>query len=409
MNSNKTLRLGGGIIITTILTLGLSISVQNLLAAWLAPTGNPPSSNIARPIHTGTESQIKGGSLVVDGDFNAGWNNSNGYQLSVDSVGKIINVGGNSLSLNQINSNYFYIDSHKGIQLRLDKDDNDANATFQINNGSNNTVFGVDESGIINLGSESGSTIKFIGRQALGPNTGSRFSSGEIKSFLYNTDDYIRGKIIFRVYEGNLGMRDAVIIDQLQRVGIGLADNTEPSAQLDIKSNASFEQYAATIDNPNINAPNQNALYVHTGHTNNNAILIKADAGNNNRFIVRADGAVGIGVNNPSEKLDVNGKTKTTNFQMTNGAGAGKVLTSDANGNASWSDSGGYVSGGLYGYCTQQYSGDWNGDNYTAYPSNCNNVKQPASCNTACSCPNGFTPVAFGVSPNTHPVACYKD
>ncbi len=45
---------------------------------------------------------------------------------------------------------------------------------------------------------------------------------------------------------------------------------------------------------------------------------------------------VGIGTNTPSEKLEVDGKTKTTNFQMTNGAANGYTLTSDANGNATW-------------------------------------------------------------------------
>ncbi|NMH28643.1 beta strand repeat-containing protein [Flavobacterium silvaticum] len=35
-------------------------------------------------------------------------------------------------------------------------------------------------------------------------------------------------------------------------------------------------------------------------------------------------------------KLDVTGKTKTTNFQMTNGAASGYMLQSDATGNASW-------------------------------------------------------------------------
>jgi hypothetical protein len=53
-------------------------------------------------------------------------------------------------------------------------------------------------------------------------------------------------------------------------------------------------------------------------------------------------GFVGIGTESPSEKLDVSGKTKTTNFQMTSGATSGYVLTSDASGNASWQN--------LYGY-----------------------------------------------------------
>ena len=57
-------------------------------------------------------------------------------------------------------------------------------------------------------------------------------------------------------------------------------------------------------------------------------------------------GTVGIGTTTPSEKLDVSGKTKTTNFQMTSGATNGYVLTSDASGNASWqaSTGGGGVS-----------------------------------------------------------------
>ena len=47
-------------------------------------------------------------------------------------------------------------------------------------------------------------------------------------------------------------------------------------------------------------------------------------------------GTVGIGVAVPTEKLEVSGKTKTTNLQVTNGAGMSRVLTSDAAGNASW-------------------------------------------------------------------------
>jgi hypothetical protein len=47
---------------------------------------------------------------------------------------------------------------------------------------------------------------------------------------------------------------------------------------------------------------------------------------------------IGIGTSAPTEKLDVNGKTKTTNFQMTNSATSGYVLQSDATGNGSWVD-----------------------------------------------------------------------
>ena len=45
---------------------------------------------------------------------------------------------------------------------------------------------------------------------------------------------------------------------------------------------------------------------------------------------------VGIGQSVPSERLDVNGNIKTNGFIMPSGANNGYVLTSDANGNASW-------------------------------------------------------------------------
>ncbi len=49
-------------------------------------------------------------------------------------------------------------------------------------------------------------------------------------------------------------------------------------------------------------------------------------------------GTVGIGLTNPdaATKLDVNGKLKTSTFQMTTGATNGYILTSDASGNATW-------------------------------------------------------------------------
>lgn len=47
---------------------------------------------------------------------------------------------------------------------------------------------------------------------------------------------------------------------------------------------------------------------------------------------------VGIGTDSPATKLDVNGVTSTDGFAMATGAGAGKVLTSDAGGTGTWQD-----------------------------------------------------------------------
>jgi hypothetical protein len=54
------------------LTLGLSISFQSLLAAWTAPTANPPTCapgnpGCDAPINTGSATQFKAGSFEADG------------------------------------------------------------------------------------------------------------------------------------------------------------------------------------------------------------------------------------------------------------------------------------------------------------------------------------------------------
>jgi len=52
-----------------ILTLGLSISFQSLLAAWTAPTATPPDANVGEPINSGPGNQIKTGGLGLGGTF----------------------------------------------------------------------------------------------------------------------------------------------------------------------------------------------------------------------------------------------------------------------------------------------------------------------------------------------------
>lgn len=54
-------------IILIILTLGVSISFQSLLAAWVAPTQIPPNANAPAPINEGTGQQLKFGKLVTGG------------------------------------------------------------------------------------------------------------------------------------------------------------------------------------------------------------------------------------------------------------------------------------------------------------------------------------------------------
>jgi hypothetical protein len=69
------------------------------------------------------------------------------------------------------------------------------------------------------------------------------------------------------------------------------------------------------------------------------------------KMTVLGNGDIGIGTSTPTEKLDVSGKTKTINFQMTSGATNGYILTSDGSGNASWSPQSG-ITGSTNTYVT---------------------------------------------------------
>ncbi|MGC4130468.1 MAG: hypothetical protein QM564_13170 [Bergeyella sp.] len=79
---------------------------------------------------------------------------------------------------------------------------------------------------------------------------------------------------------------------------------------------------------------NSGSAYVQT--SSDHDLRFATNNGNAQMTLQKTTGNLGIGTTTPTEKLDVNGKTRTTNFQMTNGAGEGKVLTSDAGGNATW-------------------------------------------------------------------------
>lgn len=66
------------------------------------------------------------------------------------------------------------------------------------------------------------------------------------------------------------------------------------------------------------------------------------------RLFVAGAGNVGIGTTSPAELLDVNGKTKTSTFQLTTGAASNYILKSDASGNGTWASVSSVVGNTLY-------------------------------------------------------------
>jgi hypothetical protein len=72
---------------------------------------------------------------------------------------------------------------------------------------------------------------------------------------------------------------------------------------------------------------------------------LQVEGSTGNKVTVMDNGNVGIGTTTPSQKLEVIGTTKTDALQVVTGAGAGKVLTSDAAGLATWATPSGGAAG----------------------------------------------------------------
>ena len=142
-------------------------------------------------------------------------------------------------------------------------------------------------------------------------------------------------RLLLSVNQSNRLNRVAVI-DTTNTAGIemGFRGSTEPSFPGYGKQGDSFIRAGNNSNGLNIieapTSPFENYIRFFAGQNANTTPDIHIQGTGPTR------GFVGINNITPTERLDVVGKTKTTDFQMTNGATNGYVLTSDSLGNASW-------------------------------------------------------------------------
>jgi len=139
-------------------------------------------------------------------------------------------------------------------------------------------------------------------------------------------------------------------VQQNGNVGIG---TTSPGELLDIYDASPAADRAVRIRNAT-NAASEHGLYVSTARDANDAYIFQASSngGTTSRFYIRADGNVGIGTTGPTAQLHTTGTLRFT------GAGtpaAGRVLTTDVSGNATWQDPPAVPANNVTGSGTQNY------------------------------------------------------
>ena len=199
-------------------------------------------------------------------------------------------------------------------------------AAMNTNTVSLGTVAGFFQGGIIVRGKTDVSNASAI--------LATNFSS--VPLFVVRND----GKVGVGVGGNPIAKFDVSSADNSPVIGIANTNSANTNAAIDITSNSfNFLNMVTTATNANVNVnanPTGNGnLQFTSGNSVNNGISFVTNS--TTRMAIKGDGKVGINTAAPTATLDVNGT-----FKLVDGTqAAGKVLTSDASGNASWQTAGG--------------------------------------------------------------------
>ncbi len=153
----------------------------------------------------------------------------------------------------------------------------------------------------------------------------------------YGLNSYDNG--LFSIFDMKAASAARFVIDPNGNIGIG---TSTPLALLHVNGNIRANGLLLNNGSNGI-AASCVATHIYNSCGTNGFITLgftntsKANTASSDPFTIKQlTNAIGIRNNNPVEALDVIGNVKTTGLIVPTGAGAGKVLTSDASGVASW-------------------------------------------------------------------------
>jgi hypothetical protein len=264
-----------------------------------------------------------------------------------------------------------------------------SNALFNLTTASNNTAIGVDAgsyfSNVSNINA-TGTNGVYLGYRALpsadaltneivigansngnGSNTVTIGNSSIISNYLRGTVNVNTGTLTATQAVNVVGSVNDFLEFNIQNTSTGTAAQSGINAMANNGTDAvNFAWMGinnSTFNNPqtyNIGGANDvsflgagNDMYV-ANASNSKSIIFSTGISTTPYFSekmrITATGNVGIGTASPTALLEVNGTTKingaatfSSTVTITSGAGAGKVLTSDATGGATWKNSGGTI------------------------------------------------------------------
>jgi hypothetical protein len=175
---------------------------------------------------------------------------------------------------------------------------------------------------------------------ALGQYVNTTISSSMVFGYGFNVNNKLQNSTLNSIIFGCNSDKSTLFIGPSSGLGltgkVGIGDVTDPQAKLHVKAD-NLEAAELFLEPYQFGVSAGATLWLGTKQYGVRATYGKLEfkTGDDGRYVFN-EGNVGIGNANPTQKLEVSGNLKTAGIIMEKGAGAGKVLTSDASGQATW-------------------------------------------------------------------------